>query len=292
MCFVVRRREEKMQYYWIPILILVGLVIGSFINVVIYRIPLEKSITSPSMCPNCSHKITMLENIPILSYLLLGGKCRYCQEKISIIYPMVEIISTLVLLFALLKQTILSNFELLYIFIDVAFILAVVTLIFINYEHLILPNVITLPSAAIALAIRLFIPNPKLMDPIILFENEYLTNNPTTASIISGVLGLIIGAGTLFLIREIYFLAYQREIFGLGDVKMMLMVGAYLGWILTICVLIVAFVLILFTGIFLFITKDREKLQLQIPSGLFWGLPSIILTFFGKEIISLSRQFF
>src|SRR5439155_14492707 len=147
-------------WFWALVATLFGLTIGSFLNVVIYRLPLGRSVVTPrSACPNCGHQIGAIENIPVLSYLVLGGRCRGCRAKISFIYPFVEMLTATGFLLAVLKQASAPEFNFLQLIADSAFIAASIVLIFIDYEHMILPNIITLPGTIIVIVARFFIPN-------------------------------------------------------------------------------------------------------------------------------------
>jgi leader peptidase (prepilin peptidase)/N-methyltransferase len=174
---------------------LFGLAIGSFLNVVIYRIPLmleyydslasdspdlaeqagtatearereHISLLQPrrSFCPNCQRQITAMENIPVFSYLLLGGKCRGCQLPISWIYPFVELLTAGAFVGAFFKQLALPEFSIPWLFADLIFIALNISLIFIDYNHMILPDVLTYPGLLLAVAFRWLVPQPAYME--------------------------------------------------------------------------------------------------------------------------------
>ena len=262
-----------------------GGLVGSFLNVVIHRVPREESIVFPnSTCPKCKNPIKPYDNLPILSWLLLGGKCRNCQEKISPRYPAVELLTAL--LFVLTFWAIGFNA---FLPICLIFVATMVSLIFIDAEHMILPNVINFPLLGLALLIRILYP--------IFFGAEYfadLRHAPLSAmqnlpiwlvSLIGAVLGGLVGGGFLWAIGEIWKRLRGVDAMGLGDVKMMFAVGALLGWRLTI--------LSLFLGAFsgaiigiLVVSRQKDKdMQTQIPFGIFLGIGSIIALLFGEQII-------
>src|SRR5215470_4787161 len=206
-----------------------GLIIGSFLNVVIHRLPRDESIVlPPSHCPECGYQIKPYDNIPIISYLLLRGRCRSCRSAISPIYPAVELlVGCLYLLFFMLKGGLTPEF-----FVDVVFVSLVVPLVFIDYEYMLLPNAITYPGLALGFILRLVVPVPYLDQ--LRAAPAFQTWPVWAVSLVGSGLGALAGGGVLWLIRKAYFLVTHREGMGRGDEKMMFMVGAFLGWQLTI----------------------------------------------------------
>lgn len=264
---------------------LFGAAVGSFLNVVIYRIPNEQSIVFPnSACPKCKTPIKTYDNIPIFSWLILGGKCRNCKERISPRYPAVELLTALlwVLVYSQIGFT---------PFLPVCLVLvsALVALMFIDAEHMILPNVITYPLFIFAVLIRIIFP--------IVFAGNYFSDMnyaPVTAlaeyprwvqSLGGAGLGAMVGGGSLWLIGEIWKRLRGVDAMGLGDVKMMLGVGALLGWRLSF----VAIFLAAFSGAIIgiaVIAKQKDKnMQTQIPFGIFLGIGSILSLLFGEQMI-------
>jgi len=263
-----------------------GAIIGSFLNVVIHRVPNEESIVFPnSACPNCKAAIKGYDNIPILSWLILRGKCRGCGLPISARYPAVELLTALTYLLVY-SQTGLTPMLPVYL----AFVSAVIALIFIDAEHMILPNAITYPLLVIALAVRIIF-------PIVFAENyfsdttfapvTYLAGQPAwLISLFGAVIGALVGGGSLWIVGAIWKRLRGVDAMGLGDVKMMLGVGALLGWRLAF--------LAIFLGAFsgavigiVMIAKQKDKdLQTQIPFGIFLGIGSILALLFGERLIS------
>ena len=262
-----------------------GALVGSFLNVVIHRVPREQSIVFPnSACPKCKNAIKPYDNLPIISWLILGGKCRQCKEKISARYPAVELLTAL--LFVLTFWAIGFNA---FLPVCLIFVATMVSLIFIDFEHMILPNVINFPLLGLMLLVRIVYP--------ILFGAEYfsdLRHAPLTAlqnlptwlvSLIGAIFGGLVGGGFLWLIGEIWKRLRGVDAMGLGDVKMMFAVGALLGWRLT--------ALSLFLGAFsgaiigiIVVSRQKEKdMQTQIPFGIFLGIGSIVALLFGEQII-------
>lgn len=262
-----------------------GAIIGSFLNVVIHRVPLEKSIIFPnSACPKCQNPIKPYDNIPILSWLILRGKCRHCGQKISVRYPAVELLTAL--LFLLVFWQIGFN-----IFLPVALIFtaAILALIFIDAEHMILPDVITFPLLGIAVLARVIYPLLSEKQAFADLSHAPLTmleNLPVwLVSLIGAGLGALAGGGFLWLIGAIWKYLRGVEAMGFGDVKMMFAVGALLGWRLTILTLFLGAFSGAIIGVIL-ISRDKEKnMQTQIPFGIFLGAGSIIALLFGEQIV-------
>ncbi|MEO6335016.1 MAG: prepilin peptidase [Pyrinomonadaceae bacterium] len=263
-----------------------GAAVGSFLNVVIHRVPHEQSIVFPnSACPNCKTAIKPYDNIPIVSWLLLSGKCRGCGMPISSRYPAVELL-TAALYVLVYWQVGLTAILPVYL----AFVSAMVALIFIDAEHMILPNVITYPLLVFALMVRIIF-------PIVFAENyfsdtafapvSYLVGKPAwMISLFGAVLGALVGGGSLWLVGAVWKKFRGVDAMGLGDVKMMLGVGALLGWRLAfLSIFLGAFAGALIGIIMIAKQKDRD-LQTQIPFGIFLGTGSILSLLFGEQLIS------
>ena len=262
-----------------------GAIVGSFLNVVIHRVPNEESVVFPnSACPKCRQPIKPYDNLPILSWLILGGKCRNCQEKISPRYPAVEFLTAL--LFVLVFWQIGFN---LFLPVALIFVAAMVALIFIDAEHMILPNVITYPLLVFSLLVRLIFP--------LFISAEYFTDlnsAPLTyfqgypvwlVSLIGAVLGGLLGGGSLWLIGEIWKRLRGVDAMGLGDVKMMFGVGALLGWKLTFLSIFLGAFSGAVAGIFVIYSQKEKDFQAQIPFGVFLGLGSVTALLFGEQMI-------
>ncbi len=265
---------------------LLGSIVGSFLNVVIHRVPLEKSIVFPnSACPSCENKIRPYDNIPILSWLILRGKCRTCKDPISIRYPGVELLTGL--LFLLVFWTV--GFS---AFLPVAliFVTAIISLIFIDAEHMILPNVITYPLLIFAVAVRLIF--PLLFGITDVFPD--LSHYPLTlldappawiVSLVGAVFGGLLGGGSLWLVGELWKRLRGVDAMGLGDVKMMFGVGALLGWRLTFLSIFIGALTGAIAGIILISRQKDKNMQAQIPFGIFLGIGSIIALLFGEYLV-------
>ena len=263
---------------------IIGAAIGSFLNVVIHRVPNEESIVFPnSACPKCGKAIAGYDNIPILSWLLLRGKCRNCKEPISFRYPAVELLT------ALTFVVVFGKFGL-DVMLPVGFIFVAVTiaLMFIDAEHMILPNVITYPFFVFAFLIRIIYPvafGTVFSDMNIAPMAAMYGYTSWVVSLTGAILGALAGGGSLWLIGEVWKRARGVEAMGLGDVKMMLGFGALLGWRLALFSIFIA----AFAGAVIgsaMIVKNKDKdFQSQLPFGIFLGIGSVIALLFGEQMI-------
>ncbi|MFQ5351500.1 MAG: prepilin peptidase, partial [Candidatus Binatia bacterium] len=185
--------------------VLFGLVVGSFLNVCIARIPHGASIVFPSShCPRCGHSLSWYENLPVMSYIGLRGRCRSCNKKISIRYPLVELLTAL-LFFGFSR----AGFAPLEFLVYAAFGSALVVITFIDLDHYIIPDVITLPSLLVA--------------PAVAFVVKQVT-------VVESLVGILTGGGILWFVAWLYERVRKQEGMGLGDVKLLAMVGGFLGW--------------------------------------------------------------
>jgi len=262
-----------------------GAIIGSFLNVVIHRVPLEESIVFPnSRCPSCGAVIAFYDNIPVLSYLMLGGKCRACKKHISLRYPAVELLTGLMFV-AVAWHDGLS----IALAFDLVFCSALLALIFIDAEHMILPNAITYPGIVFAVVARLALPylsGGLHFDDLPSLTHGALANTPIwVASLVGAFLGALIGGGSLWLMGWTWEKLRGIEAMGLGDVKMMFMVGAYLGWRLTILTLFVGVLSGSVIGIALMARQGKKDLQMLLPFGVFLGIGAIAALLFGAHVV-------
>jgi len=238
-----------------------GLIVGSFLNVCIYRLPRNISIIRPpSSCPVCNTPIKPRDNIPVLSYLLLKGKCRKCGERISIRYPIVELLNG-ILYWAIINYFGLG-WHLPFVF---AFVSAMIVITFIDLDFQIIPDVITLPGIVIGLLSASFlIPDPFSLS-VVGFKNS--------------IAGMLLGGGLFYLIAIL-----SRGGMGGGDIKMMAMVGAFMGWKAVFLTTFIGSLVGSLVGIFLMVFKGKGR-KTKIPFGPFLAFGSIITLFFGSEIL-------
>ncbi|UFS69637.1 prepilin peptidase [Geomonas sp. RF6] len=236
-----------------------GAVVGSFLNVCIYRLPRHESVVfPPSHCPNCDYRIRWYDNVPVLSYLLLGGKCRSCKTPISVQYPVVELINGFLTLFLFLRFGPSFGFAVLFIFCS-----ALVTITFIDLEHQIIPDVITLPGIVIGFIISFFIPQ---------------------LGWLNSLLGILAGGGSLLIVAYGYELLTKKEGMGGGDIKLLAMMGAFLGWKSILFIIFAASLIGSVVGIALMVAQKKDS-KLAIPFGPFLAGAAIIYIFFGRTII-------
>lgn len=237
---------------------LFGLILGSFVNVCIYRIPLKKSIISPgSSCPKCGERIKFYDNIPLVSYIILFGKCRYCRHTIPWHYPAVET------LIGLLSLSLFIRYGLTYqYFLFFLFTAALVTVSFIDLHHSIIPDSISLPGIVAGLIASLVFTHISWSDSLI---------------------GIVAGGGSLYLIGKGYMLVTGKEGMGGGDVKLLAMIGAWMGWrALPLIVLISSLTGAIVGSVFLLLAG--KGLRARIPFGPFLSLGAILYFFFGHEL--------
>jgi leader peptidase (prepilin peptidase)/N-methyltransferase len=263
-----------------------GAMIGSFLNVVIHRLPREQSIVFPnSTCPRCSARIKAYDNVPILSFLILRGQCRACSAPISPRYPAVEALTAL--LFAAVTWHDRLSFALLF---DLAFTASILALLFIDAEHMILPNAITYPGILFALITRAVIPylaGPSHFDDLPQLITFFPPAWPVPlVSLIGAAIGALAGGGSLWLMGFLWKKLRGVEAMGFGDVKMMLMVGAYLGWRLTILTILIGAFSGSLVGISLMLRRGSRNLQMMLPFGIFLGIGSIVSLLVGARIIA------
>ena len=238
---------------------LFGLFIGSFLNVCICRIPEGASIVRPpSNCPCCKTPIRFYDNIPVLSYLLLLGKCRSCEARISIRYPMVEILTGIfaglcVLKFGLTPAAVITF----------VFIASLIVVTFIDIDHRIIPDVISLPGIGVFFAASFILPGISPVDSII---------------------GILAGGGSLFLVAWGYYLITGKEGMGGGDIKLLGMIGAVVGWQGIILTIFAASLTGTIIGMTMMLISGKN-MKLAVPFGPFLALGAVIHVFYGPELI-------
>lgn len=250
-----------MENYLTDFLVFVfGICIGSFLNVCIYRLPESKSIAHPrSMCPSCGTLIRFYDNIPIFSYMALRGKCRHCTAHISFRYPVVEFISGMFAVGVFLKYG--MGLETLIYF---TFIATLLVITFIDIDHQIIPDVITLPGIPIFLAASLALPK---------------------ITLIESILGILTGGGSLFLVAWLYHLLTRKEGMGGGDIKLLAMMGAIVGWKGVLFTIFVASAVGTLAGM-LIIIKSGKTMKLAVPFGPFLAIGGIAYILIGPQLIA------
>jgi len=240
-----------------------GAAIGSFLNVCIFRLPAKMSIVKPrSQCPHCHHPLRFYDNIPIISFIFLQGICRYCDKPISWRYPLVELITALLAVLIFIKFGLTLKFLVFFIFIAV---LIVIT--FIDLDHQIIPDILTLPGI-----------------PIFTLAAIFLVKIPW----LEALLGILIGGGILFAIAVVYEFISKREGMGGGDIKLLAMIGGFLGWKSLIFILLFSSLAGALIGIAVMIIK-KQDMKYAVPFGPFLAAAVVAYVFWGEAI---TRTFF
>jgi leader peptidase (prepilin peptidase)/N-methyltransferase len=236
-----------------------GTIIGSFVNVCIHRIPQDKSIITPSShCPRCKTPIRFYDNIPLVSFMILKGRCRKCHVSISLRYPLVEFLMGL-FSFMLLLRFGISTLYLIYL----TFFAALTLVSFIDLPHRIIPDVISLPGIIIGLVISLLHPQLSIKDSFI---------------------GVLLGGGSLYLVASIYHIITKREGMGGGDVKLLAMIGAFIGWKGVLFTILCSSFIGSIVGVALMLISSADS-KYAVPFGPFLSLGAIIYVLWGEALI-------
>lgn len=236
-----------------------GSMVGSFLNVCIHRLPEGKSIVfPPSSCPHCNAVIAFYDNIPIISYLILFGRCRQCKSPISPRYPLVEFLTGLFAV--ILLKTFGFSIELLLYFVFAA---SLIVITFIDLQHQIIPDMISLPGIVVGFLVSYFLPH----------------------GFINSAIGILVGGGSLFLIAFGYHFITGREGMGGGDIKLLAMIGAFLGWKGVIITIFIGSFIGAVIGTALMLAKGKDT-KYAIPFGPFLAMGAMISLFFGDMLIN------
>lgn len=248
------------EFFYILFAVLFGAIVGSFLNVVILRLPLEgSSVVFPaSHCPKCMTPLSWYENIPVISYLVQLGKCRHCKTSISIQYPVVE------LLMALLSAAIINTFGLTVVSAGYfMFSAALVVIIFIDIHHQIIPDVISLPGIVLGFLFSFINPQVAWLDSLI---------------------GIFAGGGVLYLVALFYYIVRKQDGMGGGDIKLLAMLGAFLGWQSLPFIIFASSLSGSVIGIASLVLQKKDS-QTRIPFGPFLSLAGLVYLFFGNHIL-------
>lgn len=239
---------------------LIGMVVGSFLNVCICRMPKNESVVSPpSHCPNCSYQIRWYDNIPVLSYLFLRGRCRGCGMHISLQYPLVELINGILTLLLYLRFGPTVAFAVLFLFCS-----SLVVITFIDIEHQIIPDEISLSGVVIGFILSFFI------------KGHSWTNS---------LFGILLGGGSLLLVAYGYQLLTGKDGMGGGDIKLLAMMGAFLGWKAIPFIIFASSLVGSIVGVSIMLLQKKNS-KLAIPFGPYLAFGAILYIFYGRPLIS------
>jgi leader peptidase (prepilin peptidase)/N-methyltransferase len=236
-----------------------GMLVGSFLNVCICRMPKDESIVSPpSHCPQCSYRIKWYDNIPLLSYLMLRGKCRGCGAHISLQYPLVELLNGILALLLFLHFGPTLAFAALFLLCS-----ALVVITFIDIEHQIIPDEISLPGIVVGFLFSFFIKGHGWLDSL---------------------LGILLGGGTLLLVAYGYHRLTGKEGMGGGDIKLLAMMGAFLGWKAVPFIIFASSLIGSIFGVSIMLLQKKDS-KLAIPFGPYLAFGAALYIFYGQPLI-------
>jgi leader peptidase (prepilin peptidase)/N-methyltransferase len=259
-----------MKYFFIAIF---GLIIGSFLNVCIYRIPRKGSVAKPkrSFCPHCNHTLSAYDNIPVISYMILRGKCRYCKGRISPRYFTVELLTAFFFILMLYRSMRLYQ-DVPYIILELmttcTFVGLLIAITFIDLEFFIIPNKLSYTGLIAGLLFAIIV-------TIIHKDYHFL---------ISRLIGAVVGASIILLIAVAGSAIFKKEAMGMGDVKLMAMIGLYLGWWPHIIITLVGASLFgSIIGVVLIIA-NRKKMDSRIPFGPFLAFAAVVSMLYGEQL--------
>ena len=240
---------------------LIGLAIGSFANVLIYRLPREKNVViSRSACPKCGTMLRWHHNIPLISFAVLRGKCGFCKAPISWRYPLVESVNALLYLYFLLQFGLSLEFL---VFCYLATVLLVV--FFVDLDFQIIPDQLTYSGMVLGLLVALL---------------------PGGIDIASACIGLLVGGGALYLIAMLGDLLFKKESMGGGDIKLAAMLGAFLGWQKVLLIFLSSAVIGLVVSVVVMAFSAKLRQERVIPFGPFLALAAVVAMLYGDQIIA------
>ena len=252
-----------------PVLVFIfGLIVGSFLNVCIHRIPRSESMLfPPSHCPRCSRRITWKDNIPVISFLFLRGRCRFCGEGISFRYPLVELLTACFSLYLFLASSTLIEYSVYFVFTA-----SLIAISFIDLQHRIIPNQISIPGIFLGFLASFLLPRITWTDSL---------------------MGILFGGGIIYLVIAVYYLFTRREGMGGGDLKLLAMIGAFLGWKGAVFSLVAGALAGSVLGLTLMLVRGWSR-RAQIPFGPFLSLGAAGFLCGGERLVdwylSILRQ--
>ncbi|MHC4713777.1 MAG: prepilin peptidase [Planctomycetota bacterium] len=265
-----------------------GLIVGSFLNVCIYRLPREESIVyPPSHCPSCYQAIRPRDNIPVLSYIILRGRCRSCGARISAVYPLVELLSGALFAFyywrfvetsvpamAVVPAASTILYYAAFYLVLMAFVCALVVVTFIDFKYFIIPDEVSLGGLVLALAASFAFTE--------IHESALWAGRPHFSGLLSALLGAAVGAGIIYGIGGIGKLLLRKEAMGFGDVKLIAMIGAFVGWQMTVFVIFFSALLGAVYGVAHLAITGRSKM----PYGPFLAMAALFSLLFENQVVT------
>jgi len=243
-----------------------GAVVGSFLNVCVHRLPREESIVEPpSHCPHCNQRIYWYDNVPLVSYVALQGRCRHCRKRISPRYFVMELLT------AMLFLLVWVSFDEWLIPIYWVIVAGLLVATFIDFEHYIIPNGLTIGGTALGLVLSILYPPLQRADTV-------------AAAGLQSLLGVIVGGLLLLVIALVGEKIFKKEAMGMGDVKLMAAIGAFMGWQATLFTLFVSSILGGIVGLALVLIR-RKGWQSRLPYGPYIAFAAMIWLFCGPAIV-------
>lgn len=244
-----------------------GLAVGSFLNVLIYRLPRNKGVVGGrSYCPNCNDKIAFYDNIPLISWVILGGKCRKCKKPISLRYPVVELLNGVAWMFFFSRYSVTPEF---YIYSYLFSVLLVIFMVDLDFQ--IIPDYITISGMILGLGVSFL---------------------PGGLTIWQSLTGLLVGGGVLFIVAELGDRIFKKESMGGGDIKMAAMLGAFLGWQKVILIFFSSAFIGMIISIILMAFSKKLRENRVIPFGPFIAIAALLAILYGERIISFYIEHF
>ncbi len=266
------------------IVALFGLIFGSFLNVCILRVPRRESIVAPgSHCPSCGHNIRWYDNIPLLSYVLLRGRCRDCHAQISPLYPLVEILTAVVFVLEFWRYGLTLEFVR-----GLIFAMLMIVLIFTDLRERRIPHRISVPGIALGVVFSFWVPVDNRPLGWILAQWRVFPSS-LLLSLMSALAGAIIGGGLFYAVGEIFYHLRHKEGLGFGDVMLMLVVGTFLGPPLTLMTILLGSLLGSFMAIPLTLINSKFR-NYQWPYGSFLGIAAIYASIGGDALLRAYLQ--
>jgi len=258
--------SEALKVFMYFYIFALGAVVGSFLNVCVARLPERKSLVRPgSHCPSCGSPIRWFDNVPMISFAVLGGKCRNCGVSISWQYPAVELLTAV--LFVLVMQR-FTNVVALIIYL--VFTCSLIVVSFIDLKHYIIPDEISIPGVFIGLGLSLL--------PAHWVDGQFVSG-----SFLNSLIGCIVGGGLLYLTALFSLAVFKKEGMGGGDIKLMAMAGAFLGWKLVIMTIVIGSILGAVVGVTLILLRLKKRGD-YIPFGPYLALGAILSLLYGDQL--------